>query len=40
MITNQDGLGNGGFPEDTFWPKYINFVDETFENEGVFRCTN
>jgi imidazoleglycerol-phosphate dehydratase/histidinol-phosphatase len=35
MITNQDGLGTTGFPEDTFWPAH-NFVMKTFENEGVF----
>ena len=34
MVTNQDGLGTGSFPEDTFWPVQ-NFILETFENEGV-----
>ncbi len=34
MITNQDGLGTAGFPEDTFWPVH-NFIMKSFENEGV-----
>ena len=34
MITNQDGLGTGSFPEETFWPVH-NFLIKTFENEGV-----
>jgi len=34
MITNQDGLGTGSYPEDTFWPVH-NFILKTFENEGV-----
>ncbi|HKX85061.1 MAG TPA: bifunctional histidinol-phosphatase/imidazoleglycerol-phosphate dehydratase HisB [Flavobacterium sp.] len=34
MITNQDGLGSPGFPEDTFWPVH-NFIMNTYENEGV-----
>lgn len=34
MITNQDGLGSPGFPEDTFWPVH-NFIMKTYENEGV-----
>ena len=34
MVTNQDGLGLPGFPEETFWPVQ-NFVIKSFENEGV-----
>lgn len=34
MITNQDGLGSPGFPEDTFWPVH-NFIMKTYQNEGV-----
>ena len=34
MITNQDGLGTGSYPEDTFWPVH-NLILKTFENEGV-----
>jgi imidazoleglycerol-phosphate dehydratase/histidinol-phosphatase len=34
MITNQDGLGTGSYPEDSFWPVH-NFVMKSFENEGV-----
>lgn len=34
MITNQDGLGTSGFPEETFWPVH-NFIMKTYENEGV-----
>ncbi len=34
MVTNQDGLGTGAFPEDTFWPVH-NFILKAFENEGV-----
>ncbi|MDJ0646243.1 MAG: bifunctional histidinol-phosphatase/imidazoleglycerol-phosphate dehydratase HisB [Flavobacteriaceae bacterium] len=34
MITNQDGLGTGSFPEDTFWPVH-NFILKSFENEAV-----
>jgi imidazoleglycerol-phosphate dehydratase/histidinol-phosphatase len=34
MVTNQDGLGNGQFPEDTFWPTQ-NFILRAFENEGI-----
>ena len=34
MITNQDGLGTGVYPEDTFWPVH-NFIMDSFENEGV-----
>jgi len=34
MITNQDGLGTGSFPEETFWPVQ-NFILKSFENEGV-----
>ena len=34
MVTNQDGLGTGSFPEETFWPAH-NKVLKAFENEGV-----
>ena len=34
LVTNQDGLGTGSFPEDTFWPVH-NFVMNTFEKEGI-----
>lgn len=34
MVTNQDGLGTGSFPEDTFWPAH-NKMLKAFENEGI-----
>ena len=34
MVTNQDGLGTGSFPEETFHPVH-NFVINTFKGEGV-----
>lgn len=34
MVTNQDGLGTAGFPEDTFWPVQ-NFIMKALENEGI-----
>jgi len=34
MVTNQDGLGTEGFPEDTFWPVQ-DFIMETIGNEGI-----
>ncbi len=34
MVTNQDGLGTGSFPEDTFWPPH-NKMLKTLEGEGV-----
>lgn len=34
MITNQDGLGTGSFPEDTFWPAH-NKLMRALENEGI-----
>jgi len=34
MVTNQDGLGTKGFPEDTFWPVQ-NFVMKALEGEGI-----
>ncbi|WP_290100185.1 bifunctional histidinol-phosphatase/imidazoleglycerol-phosphate dehydratase HisB [uncultured Muribaculum sp.] len=34
MVTNQDGLGTGSFPEETFWPAH-NKMLRAFENEGV-----
>lgn len=35
MVTNQDGLGTEGFPEDTFWPLH-NLVMKSLEGEGIF----
>lgn len=34
MVTNQDGLGTGSFPENTFWPVH-NLILKSFENEGI-----
>jgi imidazoleglycerol-phosphate dehydratase/histidinol-phosphatase len=34
MVTNQDGLGTKGFPEDTFWPVQ-RFIMQSLENEGI-----
>jgi histidinol-phosphate phosphatase family domain/HAD-superfamily hydrolase, subfamily IIIA len=34
MVTNQDGLGTGSFPEETFWPTH-NKIVKAFENEGI-----
>ncbi|HVK49206.1 MAG TPA: bifunctional histidinol-phosphatase/imidazoleglycerol-phosphate dehydratase HisB [Pseudobacter sp.] len=34
MVTNQDGLGTAGFPEDTFWPLH-NLVMKSLEGEGI-----
>ena len=34
MVTNQDGLGTSGFPEDTFWPVQ-RFIMKSLENEGI-----
>ena len=34
MVTNQDGLGTGSFPEDTFWPTQ-NKIIQALENEGI-----
>ena len=34
MVTNQDGLGTGSFPEDTFWPVQ-DLVIRAFAGEGV-----
>ena len=34
MVTNQDGLGTGSFPEETFWPVQ-NFIINSFKNEEV-----
>ncbi len=34
MVTNQDGLGSKGFPEDTFWPVQ-QFVMTSLEGEGI-----
>ncbi len=34
MVTNQDGLGKPGFPENTFWPVQ-EFVMQSLSNEGI-----
>jgi len=34
MVTNQDGLGTGSFPENTFWPVQ-NFMVNALANEGI-----
>ena len=34
MVTNQDGLGTGLFPEDAFWPLQ-NFIVKTFKDQGI-----
>lgn len=34
MVTNQDGLGTGSFPEDTFWPAH-NKMLQILEGEGI-----
>ncbi len=34
MVSNQDGLGTGSFPEDTFWPAH-NKMLKALENEGI-----
>lgn len=34
MVTNQDGLGTGSFPEDTFWPLH-NLVMKSLEGEDI-----
>ena len=34
MVTNQDGLGTGVFPENTFWPLQ-NFIIKTFKDQGI-----
>lgn len=34
MVTNQDGLGTAGFPEDSFWPLQ-NLVMRSLEGEGI-----
>lgn len=35
MVTNQDGLGTEGFPEETFWPLQ-NLVMKSLGGEGIF----
>ena len=35
MVTNQDGLGTGSFPENTFWPLH-NLVMKSLEGEGIY----
>jgi len=34
MVSNQDGLGGAGFPEERFWPVQ-NFMMDLLENEGI-----
>ncbi|HEV7350428.1 bifunctional histidinol-phosphatase/imidazoleglycerol-phosphate dehydratase HisB [Telluribacter sp.] len=34
MVTNQDGLGTGSFPEDTFWPAH-NKMMRTLAGENI-----
>ncbi len=34
IVSNQDGLGTGSYPEDTFWPAH-NKMLKAFENEGI-----
>jgi imidazoleglycerol-phosphate dehydratase/histidinol-phosphatase len=34
MVTNQDGLGTGSFPEEDFWPAQQKIM-QAFENEGI-----
>lgn len=34
MVSNQDGLGTGSFPEERFWPVH-NFILDTLAGEGV-----
>ena len=34
MVTNQDGLGTGSFPEDNFWPAH-NKMLEALKGEGI-----
>ncbi|MEO7984803.1 MAG: bifunctional histidinol-phosphatase/imidazoleglycerol-phosphate dehydratase HisB [Bacteroidota bacterium] len=34
MVTNQDGLGTGSFPEESFWPVH-DFVMKSLVNEGI-----
>jgi len=34
MVTNQDGLGTGSFPEDTFWPAQ-NKMLQTLKGENI-----
>lgn len=34
MVTNQDGLGTGSFPENTFWPAQDKII-QALKNEGI-----
>jgi len=38
MVTNQDGLGEPAFPEDSFWPLH-NLVMKSLEGEGIHFST-
>lgn len=35
MVTNQDGLGTKGFPEESFWPLH-ELVMKSLEGEGIY----
>lgn len=35
MVTNQDGLGTEGFPEETFWPPH-NLIMRNLESENIY----
>jgi imidazoleglycerol-phosphate dehydratase/histidinol-phosphatase len=35
MVTNQDGLGSEGFPEDSFWPLH-QLVMSSLKNEAIY----
>ena len=34
LVSNQDGLGTGTYPEETFWPVHT-FVMNTLAGEGI-----
>lgn len=34
MVTNQDGMGTAGFPEENFWPVHRHVI-KSFANEGI-----
>lgn len=37
MVTNQDGLGTGSFPEETFWPAQNRMLDILKKAGAVFK---